>query len=208
MLYLTAALVVFAYLLGSVPFGLVVSKLLFRVDIREHGSGNIGATNAYRTLGPVAGAVVLTGDVLKAMIPVFAVRYFLAGTPDAVPLASVVVGLVAIIGHSYSIFLKFGGGKGMATAGGLMLALWPLVALILLGIWIAVIAVTRYVSLGSIIVAMILPVLVYLMYPKTEYIIFALLAGLLIIFRHRSNIARLLAGEELEIGTKAEAEEG
>ncbi|OFW33805.1 MAG: acyl-phosphate glycerol 3-phosphate acyltransferase [Candidatus Aquicultor primus] len=206
--YLTAALVVFAYLLGSVPFGLVVSKLLFRVDIREHGSGNIGATNAYRTLGPVAGAVVLTGDVLKAMIPVFAVRYFLAGTPDAVPLASVVVGLVAIIGHSYSIFLKFGGGKGMATAGGLMLALWPLVALILLGIWIAVIAVTRYVSLGSIIVAMILPVLVYLMYPKTEYIIFALLAGLLIIFRHRSNIARLLAGEELKIGTKAEAEEG
>ncbi|HCG99167.1 MAG TPA: acyl-phosphate glycerol 3-phosphate acyltransferase [Actinobacteria bacterium] len=205
---MTAALVVFAYLLGSVPFGLVVSKLLFRVDIREHGSGNIGATNAYRTLGPVAGAVVLTGDVLKAMIPVFAVRYFLAGTPDAVPLASVVVGLVAIIGHSYSIFLKFGGGKGMATAGGLMLALWPLVALILLGIWIAVIAVTRYVSLGSIIVAMILPVLVYLMYPKTEYIIFALLAGLLIIFRHRSNIARLLAGEELKIGTKAEAEEG
>ncbi|MDI6816174.1 MAG: glycerol-3-phosphate 1-O-acyltransferase PlsY [Actinomycetota bacterium] len=208
MLYLTAALVVFAYLLGSVPFGLVVGKLLFHVDIREHGSGNIGATNAYRTLGPVAGAVVLTGDVLKAMIPVFAVRYLLAGTPEAVPLASVVIGLVAIIGHSYSIFLKFGGGKGMATAGGLILALWPLAAPILLGIWIVVIAVTRYVSLGSIIVAILLPALVYLMYPKTEYIIFALLAGLVIIYRHRSNIARLIAGEELKIGTKTEAEEG
>ncbi|MDP2211437.1 MAG: glycerol-3-phosphate 1-O-acyltransferase PlsY [Candidatus Aquicultor sp.] len=206
--YLTAALVVFAYLLGSVPFGLVVSKLLFRVDIRDHGSGNIGATNAYRTLGPVAGVVVLIGDVLKAMIPVFAVRYFLAGTPDAVPLASVVVGLVAILGHSYSIFLKFGGGKGMATAGGLILALWPLAAPILVGIWMVVIAVTRYVSLGSIIVAMLLPVLVYLMYPKTEYIVFSLLAGLVIIFRHRSNIARLLAGKELKIGIKAEAEEG
>lgn len=206
--YLIAALVAFAYLLGSVPFGLVVSKLLFRVDIREHGSGNIGATNAYRTLGPVAGVFVLTGDVLKAMIPVFAVRYFLAGTPDAVPLASVVVGLVAILGHSYSIFLKFGGGKGMATAGGLILVLWPMSAPILLGIWIAIIAVTRYVSLGSIVVAVLLPVLVYLMYPKTEYIIFALLAGLVIIFRHRSNIARLIAGEELKIGTQAEAEEG
>ena len=187
---------------------MVVSKLLFRVDIRDHGSGNIGATNAYRTLGPVAGVVVLTGDVLKAMIPVFAVRYFLAGTPDAVPLASVVVGLVAILGHSYSIFLKFGGGKGMATAGGLILALWPLAAPILVGIWMVVIAVTRYVSLGSIVVAMLLPVLVYLMYPKTEYIVFSLLAGLVIIFRHRSNIARLLAGKELKIGIKAEAEEG
>lgn len=206
--YLIAALVVFAYLLGSVPFGLVVSKLLFRVDIREHGSGNIGATNAYRTLGPVAGVFVLAGDVLKAMIPVFAVRYFLAGTPDAVPLASVVVGLVAILGHSYSIFLKFGGGKGMATAGGLILALWPLAAPILLGIWIVVIAVTRYVSLGSIVVAVLLPVLVNFMYPKTEYIIFALLAGLVIIVRHRSNIARLIAGEELKMGTKAKAEEG
>jgi len=206
--YPTAALVVFAYLLGSVPFGLLVSKLLFHVDIREHGSGNIGATNAYRTLGPVAGVVVLTADILKAMIPVFAVRYFLAGTPDAVPLAGVAVGLAAIIGHSYSIFLRFGGGKGMATAGGLILALWPLVAPILVGIWIVVIAVTRYVSVGSIIVAMLLPVLVYLMYPKAEYIIFALLAGVVIIFRHRSNIARLLAGQELKFGTKTEAEEG
>jgi glycerol-3-phosphate acyltransferase PlsY len=208
LLYLTAALVVFAYLLGSVPFGLVVGKLLFRVDIREHGSGNIGATNAYRTLGPVAGAVVLAGDVLKAMIPVIAVRYFLAGTPEAVPLASVVVGLAAILGHSYSIFLNFGGGKGMATAGGLILVLWPLAAPILLGIWMLVIAMTRYVSLGSIVVAMLLPVLVFLMYPKTEYIIFALLAGLVIVFRHRSNIARLLVGKELKVGIKAEAKEG
>ncbi|PIU26785.1 MAG: acyl-phosphate glycerol 3-phosphate acyltransferase [Candidatus Aquicultor secundus] len=198
-----ALLIAFAYILGSVPFGLVIAKVFYRVDIRQHGSGNIGATNCLRTLGPIAGFLVLTADVLKAMIPILIAQAVLSDSPDIVPLMSVIVGLSAVIGHSYSIFLGFSGGKGMATASGIILALWPWAAPILVGIWLLVIALTRYVSLASIIVALTLPVLVAILYPSTVYIAFSLLVGLVVVYRHRSNISRLLAGTELKMGEKS-----
>ncbi len=206
------ALIVFAYLLGSVPFGLVIARVFYRIDIRQHGSGNIGATNCYRTLGPVAGLSVLTADVLKAMIPIFVAkaslpllvsRSLLSLNSDIVPLVSVIVGLAAVIGHSYSIFLGFSGGKGMATASGIILALWTLAAPILVGIWLLIIALTRYVSLASIVVAITLPVLVAILYPSTVYIIFSIIVGAVVVYRHRSNISRLLAGNELKWGKKS-----
>ena len=198
-----ALLIAFAYILGSVPFGLVIAKVFYRVDIRQHGSGNIGATNCLRTLGPIAGFLVLTADVLKALIPILIAQAVLSDSPDIVPLMSVIVGLSAVIGHSYSIFLGFSGGKGMATASGIILALWPWAAPILVGIWLLVIALTRYVSLASIIVALTLPVLVAILYPSTVYIAFSLLVGLVVVYRHRSNISRLLAGTELKMGEKS-----
>lgn len=203
MLFQSIALVAFAYILGSVPFGLVIAKVFYRVDIRKHGSGNIGATNCYRTLGPVAGISVLTADVLKAMIPIFIAQAVLSGTPDIVPLMSVIVGLSAVIGHSYSIFLGFSGGKGMATASGIILALWPWAAPILVGLWALIIALTRYVSLASIIVAITLPVLVAILYPSKVYIVFSVVVGAVVVYRHRSNISRLLEGTELKMGKKS-----
>ncbi|MHB8842748.1 MAG: glycerol-3-phosphate 1-O-acyltransferase PlsY, partial [Candidatus Aquicultor sp.] len=187
MIVISIALLLFGYLLGSVPFGLVIAKVFYRVDIRQHGSGNIGATNCYRTLGPIAGILVLAADVLKAMIPIFIAQAVLSNSPHIVPLMSVIVGLSAVIGHSYSIFLGFSGGKGMATASGIILALWPWAAPILVGIWALIIALTRYVSLASIIVALTLPVLVAILYPSTVYIVFSILVGAVVVYRHRSN---------------------
>jgi len=202
LLFEVIALILFAYILGSLPFGLIIGKVFYRVDVREFGSGNIGATNCYRTLGPFAAFAVLLADMLKGFVPVVAAKVVFAGNPDIVPLIGVVVGLTAIIGHSYSIFLGFSGGKGMATAAGLIFALWPLAAPILIGTWIVVVAVTRYVSLASIIAATMLPVLIYMLYLKTEYIIFSAAIGIVVIYRHRSNISRLIAGEELKFGNK------
>jgi glycerol-3-phosphate acyltransferase PlsY len=207
LLYASIALIVFGYLLGSVPFGLIFSKVLYRTDIRKHGSGNIGATNVYRTLGPIAGILVLSADVLKALIPVLAAKYLLASDPNLLPTVSVLTGLAAIMGHSYPIFLGFSGGKGMATAAGLVIALWPWVALILFIIWITMLAVFRYSSLASITLAVSLPIFVSMLYPKTEYIVLSLIAAVVLVFRHRTNISRLIAGTELKLGKKSLEEE-
>ncbi len=202
MIVISIALLLFGYLLGSVPFGLIISAAFYRTDIRKHGSGNIGATNVYRTLGPVAGILVLATDILKALIPVLLAKYLLASDPHLMPTVSVLTGFAAIIGHSYPVFLGFSGGKGMSTAGGMVIGLWPWVALILFIIWVTMLAVFRYSSLASITLAVTLPVLVSILYPKPEYIAFSLVAAIVLVFRHRSNISRLLAGTELKLGKK------
>lgn len=208
MLYQSVAIIAFAYILGSVPFGLVIGRVFYRVDIREYGSGNIGATNCYRTLGVAAGVSVLLADLLKGFIPVTIAKFVLESSPELVPIISVMAGLSAIIGHSYSIFMKLAGGKGMSTAAGLIIALWPWATPLLVGLWIIIVALTRYVSLASIITAVALPVAVAVLYPKTEYIIFSVAVCLVIVYRHRSNIARLVAGKELKVGKKVRLEEG
>ncbi len=207
MIYLSIAIMLLAYIIGSIPFGLIVGKVFYRTDIREHGSKNIGATNAYRTLGAAAGAAVLIADLLKGFIPVLAVKYAIPLNQDLIPIVSLLAGVSAILGHCYSIFLGFSGGKAMSTAGGFVLALWPTVGIILLATWPVLLVTTRYSSVSSITLAIMLPILVSIIYPKTEYIIFSILVAVVLIYRHRSNIARLLAGKELKLGEKASVEE-
>lgn len=185
---------VIAYLLGSIPNGLVWGKLLWQTDLREYGSHNIGATNAWRTLGKTAGTLIFALDFLKGFMSVY-IASIIAGTPLAMVLAAV----FAIVGHSCSIFLKFKGGKGVATGLGVIVMLMPLQALIVFLVWLAIVKVTGYVSLGSIVAAALVPVLAYLAGYPMEFTLFGLAAAVLIIVRHHSNITRLLNGTESKI---------
>ncbi|MDH7481538.1 MAG: glycerol-3-phosphate 1-O-acyltransferase PlsY [Armatimonadota bacterium] len=187
-----AITLVASYLLGAVPFGLIIAKAWRGIDIRKVGSGNIGATNVYRTLGLAPGITVFIADVLKGLIPtVMAIRLF-----DQ-PWVAVAAGLSAIIGHSLSVFLKFKGGKGVATSLGVAIGLAPLIALIAFGIWVAIVLVTRYVSVASIIAVLSVPPLMWAFGKPLEYKLFALLVAIFVVVKHRSNIIRLIQGREL-----------
>jgi acyl phosphate:glycerol-3-phosphate acyltransferase len=202
--YLIIAVILLAsYLIGSIPFGLLMGSLFFKIDIRQYGSGNIGATNAYRTLGPAPGIAVFVADMLKGYLPVILAKATISSVmPSATPLVMIVSGVIAMTGHNYSVFLRFKGGKGMSTAGGFIGAIWPQIFLILILVWISIIAVTRYVSLASMFIAILFPVLVILMDPLPEYEVFSILTAIVVVYRHRSNIKRLLSGTELKIGAK------
>jgi acyl phosphate:glycerol-3-phosphate acyltransferase len=179
-----------AYLLGSIPTGLLLGKAL-GVNIRETGSGNIGATNVYRTMGRKVGILTLLGDCLKGVIPVLVAKWL--DLPDVWIAA---VGLAAFLGHVYTIFLGFKGGKGVATALGVFLATSPLSVLIAIGVFSLVLYSWRYVSLASITAAVVIPILVWLIELKPELIVMSFLIAAIVIFRHRENIARLRAGTE------------
>jgi acyl phosphate:glycerol-3-phosphate acyltransferase len=183
-------LLVCAYLLGSVPTGLLLARAL-GVNIRETGSGNIGATNVYRTMGRKVGILTLLGDCLKGVIPVLVAKWL--DLPDVWIAA---VGLAAFLGHVYTIFLGFKGGKGVATALGVFLATSPLSVLIAIGVFSLVLYSWRYVSLASITAAVVIPILVWLIELKPELIVMSFLIAAIVIFRHRENIARLRAGTE------------
>lgn len=183
-----------AYLLGSIPNGLVFGKLIWQVDLREYGSHNIGATNAWRTLGKGPGFLIFLLDFFKGFISVW-LGSVLAGTPMAMVLA----GICAIIGHSCSVFLKFKGGKGVATGLGVIVMLMPLPALIVFAVWLLIVKISGYVSLGSIIAAALVPILAWLQGYAMEYTVFGLLAAVFVIVRHKANIIRLLNGSESKI---------
>lgn len=183
-----------AYLLGSIPNGLVFGKLIWQVDLREHGSHNIGATNAWRTLGKGPGFLIFLLDFFKGFISVW-LGSVLAGTPMTMVLA----GICAIIGHSCSVFLKFKGGKGVATGLGVIVMLMPLPALIVFAVWLLIVKISGYVSLGSIIAAALVPILAWLQGYAMEYTVFGLLAAAFVIVRHKANIIRLLNGSESKI---------
>lgn len=186
--------VVLAYLIGSIPSGLILGKLLWHTDLREHGSHNIGATNAWRTLGKRAGIAVFIADSIKGQAGV-ALGLLLAGTP----LAAVLGGLFAIIGHSFSLFLRFHGGKGVATSLGVLTMLMGNVTLIVFAVWFAIVYLTRYVSLGSIVAGFLTPILAALFGYPMEYVLFTVIAAILVIVRHRENIVRLMNGTENKI---------
>ena len=189
------------YLIGSMPTGYLLGKSQ-GLDIRQHGSGNIGATNVWRVMGRTWGLVAFASDFLKGFVPLFLLRTlcFPQGGSWLVALLLVVCGLAAIIGHNYTPWLGFKGGKGIATSAGVLGALMPPVLGVALSIWIISTLVTRMVSVGSILASASLAPLAYYFYPG-EWIYFGLacLAGLLAILRHRSNIQRLLAGTESRI---------
>jgi glycerol-3-phosphate acyltransferase PlsY len=184
------ALAITAYLIGSIPTGLILGKAC-GVDVRSEGSGNIGATNLYRTLGRRIGVLTLIGDCLKGFIPVMVVKYSMLPSDYAVW-----VGLAAFCGHVFSVFLKFKGGKGVATALGVFLALAPLALAVALGIFVALMFVWRYVSLGSIGAAAVIPVAVALLGGGGLLTLVTLVIALIVIFRHHENIRRLIAGTE------------
>ena len=185
---------VLAYLVGSIPSGLILGKLFWHTDLRKYGSHNIGATNAWRTLGKVPGIIVFLADSLKGQAGVL-LGLSLVGTP----LAAVIGGLLAIVGHSFSLFLRFHGGKGVATSLGVLTMLMGNVTLIVFVLWFTIVYMTRYVSLGSVVAGVITPILAALFAYPMEYIVFTVIAALLVIVRHRENIKRLMNGTENKI---------
>ena len=184
------AMFVFAYLIGAIPFGVVVGKLFYGVDVRKHGSGNVGTTNVFRVLGKKAGVVVLVCDMLKGFIPAFIAAQFFN------PWAAIFIAAAPVIGHIYSIFLKGRGGKGIATGAGVVLALVPLAFVIIFATWIVLILVTRYVSVASLVAAVLVPVLTIAFGEPLPYQIAGVLVAILVWWAHRGNLRRLLAGEE------------
>lgn len=185
---------VLSYLIGSIPNGLVLGKLLWKVDLREHGSHNIGATNAWRTLGKGPGFLIFALDLLKGLIGVW-LGLHMAGTP----LAMILGGIFAIVGHSWSVFLGFKGGKGVATGLGVITMLMPKVTLVVFLVWFVIVYLTKYVSLGSIVAAALVPVFAWLFGNPWEYIVFGVIAAVFVIYRHKTNIQRLMTGTESKI---------
>jgi acyl phosphate:glycerol-3-phosphate acyltransferase len=183
-------LVVCSYFIGSIPTGLLLARAC-GVDIRAAGSGNIGATNVYRTLGRSVGVLTLVGDCLKGLVPVLVAKHL--GLADQWVAA---VGLAAFLGHVYTIFLGFKGGKGVATALGVFLAVSPLAVLVAAGIFAALVWKWRYVSLGSITAAAAMPVLVALLERKSLLVGMSVLIAALVVYKHRENIRRLRDGTE------------
>jgi glycerol-3-phosphate acyltransferase PlsY len=183
-------LFVLAYVVGSIPFGVVVGKVFYGVDVREHGSGNVGTTNVFRVLGKKAGAVVMVCDILKGYVPAaIAAALF-------TPWAAIFIAAAPVVGHMYSVFLKGRGGKGIATGAGVVLALVPLAFVIIFTTWIVLILVTRYVSVASLAAALLVPILTIFLNEPLPYEIAGVLVAILVWYAHRGNIRRLLAGEE------------
>lgn len=182
---------VLAYLLGSIPSGLIIGKLFYHTDIRQYGSHNIGATNAYRVLGKTGAAFVFLCDVLKGGAGV----YLFMPNAEGMLLG----GILAMIGHNWPIFLGFKGGRGVATGLGVLIFLTPMVSLIVFGVWVLIFALTKYVSLGSVIAAALVPICMYLLDEPRPYLYFGLIAAFFVIIRHKDNIKRLLSGSELKI---------
>ncbi len=197
-----------AYLLGSVPTGFLLAKAR-GLDIRTVGSGNIGATNVFRHLGVAAGVLVLLADALKGWlaVQVVAVRLVakmlpadsLGGTSEVV---AIIAGLFAVVGHNYTCWLHFKGGKGIATSAGVLLALVPLALVMGLGLWGVVFALTRYVSLASICAAFALPFAAWLTKESPTMVLFTTAIAALAIYKHKGNINRLIHGTENRIGGK------
>ncbi|MEW6095171.1 MAG: glycerol-3-phosphate 1-O-acyltransferase PlsY [bacterium] len=192
-------IIIVSYIIGSIPTAYLVGRIYGKVDIRTVGSGNVGASNVYRVVGKVAGIGVLIIDILKGLLPVYVVSLLGFDT-----IHKVVAGLGAISGHTWTIFLKFKGGKGVATGLGVFLGLTPIPVLIVLVVFVLVVAISKYIALGSIIGALLLSLL--LLFFEKENIIktFGLAVSLLIVIKHIPNIKRLIAGHEHKFGTKIE----
>jgi len=180
----------FSYLLGSIPFSFLVAKSMGKIDIREHGSKNAGATNVYRVLGAKAGIIALASDISKGIIATLVAKYFFGFD------MALVAGASVIVGHCFPFALGFKGGKGVATGVGTIIGLFPSIAGILFLVMLAIVLTTEYVALGSVICALLFPLfgLVFKM-PATFYF-YSIPASLFVIYRHKANIKRLLNGTE------------
>jgi len=196
-----------AYLIGSVPSAYIVGKLVKKIDIREYGSGNIGATNIFRVVGKKWGLIVLALDILKGIIAtLFIYRLFPTDIFANIRFVYCVYGACAIIGHNWTIFLQFKGGKGVATTTGVVLALFPEAFGFSFLIFFIVVFLTRFISLGSLIAAGSFPVFVWLFYRSESgfpvFLSFAVIMFFFLVIRHKNNISRLVKGTENKISFK------
>ena len=182
---------ILAYLVGSIPSGLLIGKLFFNTDVRLYGSKNIGATNTYRVLGMKAALPVFLCDAAKGMIGV----WLMGPAPENM----LIGGILAMVGHNWSLFLGFKGGRGVATGLGVLIFLVPTVSAICFAVWAIIVHFTKLVSLGSIVAAALVPILMWAFNAPLWYIVFGAVAALFVIVRHRENIVRLLQGKELKV---------
>jgi len=180
------------YLIAAIPTGVVLARLMGGEDVRQKGSGNIGATNVYRVAGKLAGVLTLVGDTLKGFLPLLAFKTWLEPTPTQLGIASA----VAILGHCYPVYLKFKGGKGVATALGIFLVLSPKAVFFALIVFILTVTITRYISLGSVLAALSAPLVILLLNHQQPIFLATLFIAALVIWRHNSNIRRLLDDTE------------
>ncbi|MGI9191669.1 MAG: glycerol-3-phosphate 1-O-acyltransferase PlsY [Chitinophagaceae bacterium] len=196
-------LLVLAYLLGSIPTAVWISRYFFGMDIREHGSGNAGATNTFRILGSKAGSFVFFIDMLKGFLAVDLAYLIPRYQMDNMALTNfqVLLGICAVVGHIFPIWAQFKGGKGIATLFGMILAIQPLVAACLVGVFFLMLFITRYVSLSSITASIAFPVMIFFIFhePEIMYRLFAVATAILVVLTHHKNINRLLAGNENKV---------
>ena len=193
---LTIALsIIIGYIFGSIPSGLIIIKMVCGIDIREYGSKNIGTTNVFRTVGGRMASIVLVSDVVKGILAVLLVRYLF----DSNLHLELFTAIAALLGHNYSMFLGFKGGRGVATGLGLILLFMPDVCIFSFTVWLVIVFVTRYVSLGSIVGAFITPIVAYYRGYPLELVLFAMAACVFVIVRHYENMKRLIAGTESKI---------
>lgn len=199
-------LMTIAYLLGSIPTAVWLSKFVYNKDIREFGSGNAGATNTFRVLGKGPGVFVMIVDMLKGFIAV-KLAYLSHYTFNSEMFVSlqVFLGIAAVLGHIFPIYAGFRGGKGIATLFGMILGIQYIIAVLLIGVFIVILLLTRYVSLSSILASIALPILVLYTYnePELSYRIFSISVAFLVLLTHHKNIGRLLEGNESKINIKA-----
>ena len=194
---LSVLLLLGGYILGSVPTGIIAGRA-YGVDVRRSGSGNIGMANVLRTAGKGAAVITMVGDMLKGFVPVLLAR--LLTTNDWVVAA---VALAAVVGHCWPIFLGFKGGKGVATGAGTSIALAPVVGLALFAFWWIVVLISRYTSLGAIAVMVLSPFVFLLTGQPLPYVVYTVVGGALVLYRHKENARALLNGTERKIGEKA-----
>lgn len=204
MTWLYILIVIGAYLLGSIPTGMIIARRM-GVNLRRVGSGNIGATNVTRALGKGWGAVVLLCDILKGLIPVLVSRKVIGseGWQAEIWLSSTV--MAALLGHCFSVFIGFQGGKGVATGFGALVALTPLAAFLALCVWITSFSIYRLSALGAISAAASLPITIFMVYPSRIYLALSLIVAVLIFYTHRENIKRMIEGKEKGFKKRAKA---
>jgi glycerol-3-phosphate acyltransferase PlsY len=196
-------LILVAYFIGSIPTALIVSRYFFNIDIRDYGSGNMGATNTFRVLGPRYGSLVMAFDILKGVVAVSlfnVLPHYLHDEWDRTNLM-VGLGLGAVIGHIFPVFAQFRGGKGVATLFGMILAVQPVIALSCVAVFLLVLFLTRYVSLSSIIAGIALPIFVLWIWNEDViiYRIFAVLVGCMVVLTHQKNIVKIIHGNESRV---------
>lgn len=189
-----ALIVIVSYLLGSIPSGLIVGKAFYGIDIREHGSGNLGGTNTFRTLGKKAGIIVTAADILKGTLAAMLPTIF--GVESQID--PLIAGMIAVVGHMYPVFAKFKGGKAVATSGGVLLACAPVMFLVMVVVFLLSLYITKFVSLSSIIASIV--AVIYAVIAKEPLLIIVVsLLSLFVIYRHRANIKRIINKTEPKI---------